>query len=353
MHVYTGCRTTKERQAKGEGIVGYDFNPHTAELTYSFVIPELINPSYLALNSAGDRLYTVHGDRTEVSSFIRDPMTGSLEWLNTQSTLGKNPVHLALDPTGRNLLVANHIGASLAILPIHAEGSLGAVTQLMSLSGEPGPHRTEQPHAKPHFNPFSPDGRFLVVPDKGLDGIFVIPYKEGQLKERECRLIKSREGAGPRHLVFHPNTQFAYCINELDSTVTTYKWDAQRGTLQAQQIIPTLPQNYTGNNRAAAIVISNDGQRLYASNRGHDSIAAFEIHSETGWLTPITHQRTHGRTPRFICLSPDNRFLLALNEDSDTIETFAVHADSKGAEHLEHRPERRIQTGSPVCLVFA
>lgn len=356
MHVYTGCRTTKERQARGKGIACYDFDSRTGTLKLRFAFEGLTNPSYLTLNQAGDRLYTVHGDTTSISSFIRDPETGALALLNRQDTQGKNPVHLQLSPDERWLLVSNHIGASLAVLPVETDGSLGAVRQLVNLKGSPGPHRIEQPHAKPHFNPLSPDGRYVVVPDKGLDCVFVLPFRNGYLNQEKAKKIPAREGSGPRHLVFHPNGKYAYCINELDCTVTFYHWTAACGSLKPAQIISTLPQDFTGNSRAAAIIISRDGRNLYASNRGHDSISHFHIHPRTGWLEFVESHSTRGKTPRFICLSPDNRFLFALNEDSHSIQVFSVNPGTNN--HCPHSGvltplPRQTPTGSPVCMVFA
>jgi len=290
-----------------------------------------------------------------IDSFARNPKTGQLRILNTQNTQGKNPVHLALDPSERYLVVSNHIGASLAVLPIQPDGTLAAVHQLVSLEGTPEPHRTEQPHAKPHFNPFCPDGRFVLVPDKGLDCIFVFPFQKGKLIKEKGIKTSAREGSGPRHLVFHPNGKFAYCVNELDSTVTAYEWNGEQGKLSPMQIITTLPESFTGNNRAAAIVISDDGHKLYTSNRGHDSITLFHAHPKTGWLTFIECQSTQGMTPRFICLTPDNRYLFALNEETHTIQPFTVNQSCVGspdAGRLSPVPNQ-ISTGSPVCLIFS
>jgi len=139
----------------------------------------------------------VHGDCEEISAFVIDRTTGRIEFLNRQSTQGKNPVHLALDPSERYVVVSNHISSSLAVLPIEANGALGALTQLVKIEGEPGPHRKEQPFAKPHFNPFDPSGQYVVVPDKGLDKVFVFKLEDGQLKPAQVPELVTRETAGP------------------------------------------------------------------------------------------------------------------------------------------------------------
>ena len=192
------------------------------------------------LAPAGDRLYAVHGDSEEVSAFTVDRSTGHIAFINRQSTQGKNPVHLALDPTERFMVVSNHISSSLAVLSIEADGSLGALTQLLKLEGEPGPHRKEQPFAKPHFNPFDPSGRFVVVPDKGLDKTFVYEFKEGQLKPASYPEALGREASGPRHIAFHPTQPWAYVANELDSTVSACQFTPRSGELRPFQIVSGL-----------------------------------------------------------------------------------------------------------------
>jgi 6-phosphogluconolactonase len=227
MFVYVGSRTTQERSARGEGISVFKLNEASGVLTLIDITRGLINPSYLAMSADGEFLYTVHGDQSQVSAFKVNKSTGQLSLLNSQDTLGKNPVHLAIDPSGGFLIVSNHIGASLAVMPITAQGLLGPVTQLVKLEGEPGPHRVEQKQAKPHFNLFDPAGRFVMVPDKGLNRIFVFRFDVGKLVAATPPSVATRETAGPRHLAFHPGAAFAYAVNELDSTVTAYQTDVE------------------------------------------------------------------------------------------------------------------------------
>lgn len=349
MFAYVGSRTTRERNARGEGISVYRVDQESGALELVQVVGDLINPSYLLLNRSGDRLYSVHGDRSEVSVFRVDHDSGQLTPLNVQSTKGRNPVHLALDPSERYLVVSNHIGASLAVLPVAEDGSLLAVSQLIPLEGPIGPHRVEQPHAKPHFNPFDPSGRFVLVPDKGLDRVFSFTFIDGQLSPAAQPFIATREGAGPRHLAFNPRLAQAYVVNELDSTVTSYRYDVASGALEPLQVLSTLPESYTGNSRAAGITIDDHGRFLYASNRGHDSIAVFAINPQNGLLTFITAVPSGGTTPRFFTLSPSGRHLFALNEDSDSILTFVVDAERGVLEATG----TQSACGSPVCMVFS
>lgn len=353
MYAYVGSRTSRERHARGEGISVFKVDQDTGTLELAQVLGDLINPSFLALNKAGDRLYTVHGDQHEVSVFSVNKFDGTLKYLQTQHCGGKNPVHLALDPSEQFLVVSNHLSSHIAVLPVLSDadtkGRLGAVCQTVDLPGTPGPHRVEQPFAKPHFNPFDPSGRFVLVPDKGLDRIFAFRFEKGQLSPADAPWIDSREASGPRHIAFHPQKPFAYAVNELDSTVTGYHFDKTTGELKPLQILSTLPDTFTGNSRASEIMVSADGRTLYASNRGYDSIAVFNIDPSTGSLKFIAANPTLGKTPRYFSLTPNGRYVFALNEDSDAIVTLAVDAQTGTLT-----PQGiAINCGSPVCMIFS
>lgn len=349
MFAYVGSRTTRERNARGDGISIFRVDPVQGTLELVDVVKDLINPSFLALSSNGEFLYTVHGDETDVSAFKVDRATGKLKFINRESTQGKNPVHLAIDPTGRFLVVSNHIGASLAVLPIREDGSLAPLTQLVTLEGPIGPHRIEQKQAKPHFNPFDPTGRFVIVPDKGLDRIFSFKFEQGRLIPAAIPYVTTRETSGPRHLTFHPKASYAYAVNELDSTVTGYSFDEKTGALKPFQILSTLPETFTANSRASEIQIDAQGQLLYASNRGSDTITAFRIDSTTGHLTFVKAYAAEGKTPRYFTLSPNGRFMYVLNEDSDTIVTLALNERSQALINTGSV----VKTGSPVCMIFS
>jgi len=347
LFAYVGSRTTRERNARGEGITVFSLDADSGALARLQVVGGLVNPSFLALNRAGDRLYTVHGDQQEVSAF-RVGADGQLAFLNRVSCQGRNPVHLALDPGERGLVVSNHLTGALAVITVAADGSLGELTQLEPLPGTPGPHRVEQPFSKPHFNLFDPAGRFVLVPDKGLDRIFSFRFEAGRLVPATQPWVDTREGAGPRHVAFHPRLDILYSVNELDSTVGTYHFDATTGGLQPLQVLPTLPDRFTGNSRAAEIEVSADGRFVYASNRGADSIAAFAVDASTGLLRLIASEPSGGHTPRFFTLAPGGRSLFVLNEDSDSIVRFAVDPASGALT----RTGDAVPCGSPVCMVF-
>jgi 6-phosphogluconolactonase (cycloisomerase 2 family) len=179
-----------------------------------------------------------------------DKQTGQLTPLNRQSCGGKNPVHLAVDPTNRFIVTANYGAGSVGVVPIEKDGTLGARTDLAMLPGEPGPNRKEQASSHPHDCPFDPAGRFILVPDKGLDRVFSfkLDSASGKLTPNDPPFTATREGAGPRHIAFHPSLPYAYVIGELDSTMTTYRYDPARGAVQPVHVIPTVPPSFTAKN---------------------------------------------------------------------------------------------------------
>jgi 6-phosphogluconolactonase (cycloisomerase 2 family) len=348
---YIGSRTSRERNARGDGLNVYAVDGSTNVWKHIQLVSGLVNPSFLAFNREQTRLYVAHGDTSEVSAFGVDPSSGMLARINAAQTGGKNPAHLVVDPTGRFLIAANHYSGTVAVFPLREDGSIAPYSDLVTMQGTPGPHAKEQVFARPHQIRFDPSGRFAVVPDKGLDRVFVfrLDTSAGKLLPSESPSVAARETSGPRHVDFHPKLPFAYVVNELDSTVTTYPFDNQRGALTPIQILPSLPSSFTGNSRAAEIEVAPSGTFVYASNRGHDSIAAFAIDASTGLLTPAGWFSAQGKTPRFFTLDPSGSSLYVANEDSDTIVRFGLEP-TKGSLIPT---SQATKTGSPVCILFA
>jgi 6-phosphogluconolactonase len=350
IYAYVGSYTTAERAARGDGIHVYRMNSATGAWTHVQHVGSLVNPSYLILSKDQRFLYSVHGDEAYATSFAVDGATGMLTLLNRAATGGSNGVHQAIDPSGKFMIVANYGSGTVAVLPVQPDGSLADQTQLVPLPGKPGPHRVEQPNSRPHHIVFDPSGKFVLVPDKGLDRVFIFRFDPsiGKLTPTAQGSVSARSGSGPRHLAFHPSLPIVFVLNELASTVTTYKWDLEKGSLQPLQLLPTLPPNFTAENTAAEIVVSANGRHVYTSNRGHDSIAVFTADPQSGLLKSLSWVSTQGKRPRFIAFDPSQRYLYAANEQGDTIVTFRVNSTS-GALTPSGQP---IANASPVAIAF-
>ncbi len=352
MYAYVGCYTAPDREGRGQGITIFRMDPASGTWLGVGVVEAGVNPAFLALHPSGAFLYAVHGGGgDEVSAFTRDRVTGALTFHNRQPCGGTNPVHLDLTPDGRTLVVANYTGGTVAALSVGADGRLGAPGSVLPLVGTPGPDPQEQDRPHPHHSPFDPAGRFVVIPDKGLDRLFVFRAgaEAGTIVANEPAGVDTARGAGPRHIAFAPGAPYAYVINELDSTVTTYRYDAGAGTLTPRSSVSSLPQGWTGKNTGSEIAVAADGRFVYVSNRGHDSIGIFAVSADDGLLSAVGWEPTQGQTPRFFGLDPSGTFLYAANQDSDTIVTFRVDADTG----LLTPTGQIITSGSPSCIVFA
>ena len=323
---YVGTYTTAARGARGTGIHVYRIDPATGGFTPIQHLGDLINPSFLVTNADQTRLYTVHGDEEHATAFTLDRETGLATLLNVASTGGRNGVRQDIDPSGRFMVVANYSSGTVAVLAISSDGSLADQHQLVTLTGELGPNRHDQKAPHPHDIRFDRSGRFVFVPDKGLDKIFVFRFdaQAGHLTLVDA--VVARSGSAPRHVGLHPTLPVVYVLNELDSTVVTYGWDDQTGKMTPLQLLTTLPETFTGDNTTAEIAISSDGRFVYCSNRAHASTAIFAVDPATGMLRFIDCESTLGNWPRFIVLHPSGRFLYAANERSDTIAIFHVDA---------------------------
>jgi 6-phosphogluconolactonase len=347
---YVGCRTTRERHAEGTGISVYSVYASGAWQHVQTLEP-LVNPSFLALNPAQDALYAAHGDGSTVSAYRIEPASGRLSALNSRSCEGRNPVHLALSRDGGSLVVAGYATGTAARIALQPDGSLGMPElRPLSFEGEPGPHRIEQASSHPHqiarYVTRQFDTNWHIVPDKGLDTVFAVRWNtDGSTSVQAARC---REGAGPRHAAFHPDLPLIYVSNELDSTLTTWSFDSQTGCLVPLTTVSVVPANFHALTRAAGIVISADGRRLYVTNRGHDSIATIQLDADTGLPQTVQWTSSKGRCPRFLCMGPDARTLYVANENSHTIIQYEIDVDTG----LPVPTGRIVKTGSPVCIVF-
>jgi 6-phosphogluconolactonase len=358
LRAYVGAFTTPDRKGHGGGINVYRVDPTSGAWTHEQLL-EAVNPSFLTLDREQRFLYSVHADLEEVSAYAIDKQSGRITALNRQSCGGKNAVHLSIDPTGRWIVTANYSAGSVGVVPIEKDGSLGPRSDLVTLPGEPGPNGKRQTSSHPHDAVFDPSGRFIAIPDLGFDRIFVfrLDAASGKLTPNDPPFVATRAGSGPRHIAFHPKMPFAYVINELGSSVTTYRFDPQRGSLQPIQILPSTPPSHTGDNHGAEIAVAPSGSVVYASNRGHDSIAIFAVDQGAGTLTPVDWAPTQAKSPRFFGLDPSGKMLYAANADegfstqqnTDTIVPFSVNQTNGTLTPAG----QVIKANSPCTIVFA
>lgn len=348
--VYFG---TSSRNAKG--IYVSRFNATTGQLTAPELAGETANPSFLAIHPNRRFLYAVsevnnfQGQRLgAVSAFAIDRVTGKLTLLNQVSARGAGPAHLTVDRSGKTVLVANYGGGSVAVLPIKEDGSLAEASGFVQHTGVGVTKRQAGPNA--HSINASPDNRFAIVADLGLDKVFVYRFDpvKGSLEANDPPFVKAAPGAGPRHFAFHPNRPFAYVINEMASTVTAFAYNAKAGVLTERQTITTLPKDFTGATSTAEVQVHPTGKFLYGSNRGNDSIAVFSIDARKGTLTPVETMPTQGKTPRNFGIDPTGSFLLAANQGSGSVVVFRI--DPKTGRLTP--TGQIVEIGAPSCVKF-
>jgi 6-phosphogluconolactonase len=341
--------------AQSKGIYAFRFDDASGTLEPAGLVAETPSPSFLEASADGRYIFAVNetsafdADKSgSVSSFAIDRATLKLTPINTVSSRGGSPCHLMLDRTGKFLAVANYGGGSFAILPVGADGRLGAATAVLTHTGSgPNKQRQEKPHA--HMVLFDPANKFLYGADLGLDVVHVYRFNaaSGAATPNDPPSGSVAAGAGPRHIAFHPNGRFAYVIDELASTITTFDWDASAGTLKARGSISTLPTGFTGTSTTAEIAIHPSGRFLYGSNRGHDSIAVFRI-ADDGSLTLVETQSTRGHEPRNFTIDPSGRWLIAANQNTNTLAVFRI--DQTTGALTPSGPLASV--GSPVSLLF-
>jgi 6-phosphogluconolactonase len=352
--VYFGTYTGE----KSKGIYVARLDLATGALSAPELAAGTPSPSYLAIHPNQRFLYAANEvgrfegqDSGSVTAFAIDRASGKLRQLNQRPSKGGGPAHVIVDGGGRNVLVANYGGGSVAALRIGDDGALAPATGFVQHTGSSvDPKRQAGPHA--HSVNVDPKGRFAYVADLGLDKVLIYRFdpKAGTLTAADPPFVALPGAAGPRHFAFHPKARFAYVINEMNLTVTAFAADASSGALKELQTVPTLP---SGEQRqegfsTADVQVHPSGRFLYGSNRGHNTIVVFEIDEKTGKLTHVEHESTKGNTPRAFGIDPSGRYLLAANQRSDSVVVFRIDQQSGRLEPTGHS----VQIGSPVCVKF-
>ncbi|MGO8794367.1 MAG: lactonase family protein [Candidatus Sulfotelmatobacter sp.] len=356
--MYVGTYTQEGSTSKG--IYVYRYDAAAGNLTAIGLAAASVNPSYLAIDPSHRFLYAVNetqqykGKKNSgaVSAYAVDRATGRLTLLNEVATGGADPCYIAVDKTGKYVLVANYTAGSIAVFPVLLDGRLGEASTFIQHSGKgTNPARQEGPHA--HSIDVSPDNHFAIVDDLGLDETLVYKFSGSTAAAPDQQLAyasmaKAAPGAGPRHFAFHSNGKFGYVINEMASTVSVFSYDPETGALHQLQTISTLPKDFTKENTAAEIEVHPSGKFLYASNRGHDSIAVFAIDPDKGTLTLVEYASTKGQGPRNFEIDPTGTRLFAANEKADNIVEFRINPQTGRLTPTG----KVLELSQPVCVRF-
>jgi len=349
--VYVGTYTGDT----SKGIYAFRFDGASGKLTPVGLAAETRSPSFLSVSPNRRFLYAVNeissfeGERAgSVSGFSIDAQSGRLTALNSKSSKGDGPCHLAVDATGRFLAVANYGGGNFSLVPIAADGRLGDSVAILANGGRgPDKERQEGPHA--HAVVFDARNRYLLGADLGLDRVFIYKFdpSSGAIGANDPSSVQLAPGAGPRHVAFHPTLPLAFTINELSSTITSLSWDARTGRLAAAGSVSSLPADFSGQNSTAEIAVHPSGRFLYGSNRGHDSIAVFAVGAD-GRLARAAIPSCGGKWPRNFALAPSGRFVLVANQHSDNLAVLLIEIG--GAELGAARAS--VSVSKPSCVQF-
>lgn len=347
--VYIGTYTGKG----SEGIYVSELDTKTGQLSEPRLAAKVTSPSFLAVHPSQKYLYAVSEVGTTdgkkgggVTAFAINRSTGDLTKLNAQLSGGGAPCYIAVDRSGKCVMVANYSGGSVTSLPINEDGSVGSPVSLIQHQGSRvNKQRQEAAHA--HSINVDAGNKYAFAADLGMDEIRVYQLDAEKASLKPHISVKTPVGGGPRHFAFHPNGKFAYCNNELTSSVNAFAYNAEHGDLKLLGTTTTLPasSNQVNNNSTAEVRVHPSGKFLYVSNRGHDSIALFQIQVD-GTLVPAGHVSTQGKTPRNFGLNDD--FLLAANQDSNSIVAYRIDPKTGGLTPTHST----VKVSMPVCVVF-
>ena len=336
-----------------DGIYHATFNPETGKLTDATRAAEINGPGFLAMHPDGGMLYAVATMEKEGgAAAYRIAEDGSLEFVSFVPTGDGGGAHIAVHPSGKFLLTAQYGGGSVALVPLDEGGNLGDPT-VTEHEGGSGVVENRQKAPHPHWCGFSPDGKYALVPDLGMDGIVIYTVDTDAPSITKHGFAESVPGGGPRHMRFSVDGKFIYLLNELSLSVSTFSWDAEGGTAEMLSVVPALSEEVKAGenfNSAAEILVHPSGKFVYSSNRGHDTVSVYEADIATGGLSVTQIQPIRGAFPRNINLSPDAQWLLAAGADSNTI---AVHAVDQETGKLTFQRGHVINVPSPICILFA
>ncbi|EJQ68472.1 MULTISPECIES: lactonase family protein [Bacillus] len=343
-HGYIGTYT----KAESKGIYKFILDTNIGELKGIELAAHIGSPTYVTISHNNEYLYSVAKDNGlgGIASFSIHNKSGNLNSISMQVLEGASPCYVSVNRENSIVVAANyHKGTVESYLVKKDNGSLNAATVIVEHKGS-GPNKERQEKAHAHYIDFTPDEKYVVAVDLGIDK--VITYKESDGELIEVTRLSVKHGSGPRHLIFHPSAQYAYVMTELSSEIIVLQYDAKSGSFKEKQYISTLPEDFRKDSYGSAIHISSDGKFVYAANRGHNSIAVFRVNEHNGELAFIETVSTEGDWPRDFSLDPDEKFLIAANERSNTLTLFA--RDEMTGELTLVQTD--VNVPEPVCVKF-
>ncbi|MCZ8512268.1 lactonase family protein [Paenibacillus filicis] len=336
------------------GIRVFSLNAVSGETKLLHTIEGLKNPSFLDLDHEGMKLYAIEETTTEDGgrggSVVSFAFTaeGIVRRLNAQKSVGGATCHIEFNAVDRYVTVASYSGGLIGLLPVNEDGTLAQTTDMHRSEGTLGPNTVRQDRPHPHSTYTAPDRTYVYSPDLGLDRIKRFKFDPGSMKLIPSGETATAPGAGPRHMAFHPARPWVYVINELNGTITFYEREASGGELREIQTVSTLPDSFQGENTTAEVQLSPNGKYLYGSNRGHDSIAVYEVDQANGRLTTVEIVPSGGRTPRNFGITPDGRYLVTAHQESGNLAIFRLNEETGRLEDTGHRAE----AAKGVCVKF-
>lgn len=333
---------------KGESKGIYSFTLHTTKglLGEVKLVAEVEDPTYLSISDDQETLYSIAKKDSQggIASYAINKADGALDFINMQVTEGASPCHVSIDHNEKHVLSANYHKGSLEVHPVKNR-VIEHVTSVILYEGKgPNSERQEKPHI--HFSGFTPDQKYVVAIDLGTDKLDT--YKLQELTLTKVQSLSLAPGCGPRHITFHPNGKFAYVMTELSNEIIVLTYNSEDGSFKEIQYNLAVPIDYRFQNQGAAIHISADGRFIYASIRGHNSIAVFKVNEETGKLSLVEHVSTEGLWPRDFSLDPTEEFLVVANQESNNLSLFERDKETGKLTILQSD----VPVPCPVCVKF-
>lgn len=335
---------TKENS---EGIYKFTLDTEANKISNVTLAAKLDNPTYVTINRNNEYLYSVvkEGESGGVAAYSINSKTGELTEENRQVVEGASPCHVSVDSGNHTVVTANYHKGTIESFEVNEDGTINPARSIMAHEGSgPNKERQEKPHA--HYAGYTPDEKYVVGVDLGIDKIITYEIKDSVLTE--VNRLSVNPGSGPRHITFHPNGKYAYVMTELSSEVIVLTYNPAEGSFTELQYISTIPEEFDENNQGSAIHISSDGRFVYAGNRGHNSITVFSVDKNSGKLTFMEHTSTEGNWPRDFVLDPTEKFLIATNEKSHNLVLFLRNETTGKLTLLQSD----VAVPEPVCVKF-